>query len=448
MRFARDPMISRLSSLASATEAATVNSIRVELADTRAMIRFEPEWSDLVTRSLEPNVFFDPAFALPLLQHDGFARPPVFLLAWQEDGTVSRGRLAGLLPVMLPPRARLFGPGFVRGFQNKQIALGAPLLDETCGMEAFDAMLTELSARDSGLNGMILSEIPADGPFFTAWRAYCAETGRSIAILGEHQRAVLFRRPRDRAGNVISLPKAKRRKELRRKGRRLGELGKLSYRSAATVAEVRVAVEQFLALESNGWKGRRQTSLLSSPSLATFTRTMTRLLAYEGRCRIDSLELDGKPVAMGILLTAGKRAFFWKTAFDENFAHLSPGVQFVHALTQAQAEGRHDMTDSCAVPDHPMIDHIWPDRLAMGEYIIELCVSSSSPGRFAAAMRAELARRRLRQMLHSGVHMLPRKAVFEARVALARLNFLRRRVVLFLKNRIARSFDGAGKSEG
>jgi hypothetical protein len=94
------------------------------------MIRSEPEWSDLVTRALEPNVFFDPAFALLLLQHDGFAGQPVFLLAWQEDGSVSRGRLAGLLPVMLPPRSRLFGPGFVRGFQNKQIALGAPLLDE------------------------------------------------------------------------------------------------------------------------------------------------------------------------------------------------------------------------------------------------------------------------------------------------------------------------------
>ncbi|MGD0634664.1 MAG: GNAT family N-acetyltransferase [Beijerinckiaceae bacterium] len=447
MRFARDPMISRSSSSAPAADAGPAASIRVELADTRAMIRSEPEWSDLVTRALEPNVFFDPAFALLLLQHDGFAGQPVFLLAWQEDGSVSRGRLAGLLPVMLPPRSRLFGPGFVRGFQNKQIALGAPLLDEQCGMEAFEAMLTELSSRDSSLNGVILTEIPADGPFFTAWRAYCAETGRSIAILGEHQRAAVFQRPHDRAGNFVSLPKAKRRKELRRKGRRLGDLGKISYRSAATVAEVRVAVEQFLALETNGWKGRRRTSLLSSPSLATFTRTMTRLLAYEGRCRIDSLEVDGKPVAMGILLTAGKRAFFWKTAFDESVAHLSPGVQFVHALTQAQAEGPHDMTDSCAIPDHPMIDHVWPDRLAMGEYIIELCVSSSSPGRFAAAMRAEIARRRVRKMLHTGIHMLPRKAVLEARIAFARLNFLRHRVVLFLKNRIAKAFYGAGKSE-
>jgi hypothetical protein len=62
-------------------------------------------------------------------------------------------------------------------------------------------------------------------------------------------------------------------------------------------------------------------------------------------------------------------------------------------------------------------------------------------------MRAEIARRRVRKMLHTGIHMLPRKAVLEARIAFARLNFLRHRVVLFLKNRIAKAFYGAGKSE-
>jgi hypothetical protein len=149
---------------------------------------------------------------------------------------------------------------------------------------------------------------------------------------------------------------------------------------------------------------------------------MTRLLAYEGRCRIDSLEVDGKPVAMGIVLTAGKRAFFWKTAFDESIAHLSPGVQFVQALTQAQAEGPYDLTDSCAIPDHPMIDRLWPDRAVIGEYLIEFPVSSK-PGRFAAAMRIEIGRRRLRAMLYKAVRMLPRETIFKIKLALKRFGF-------------------------
>ena len=46
--------------------------------------------------------------------------------------------------------------------------------------------------------------------------------------------------------------------------------------------------------------------------------------------------------------------------------------------------------DSCATPDHPMIDHLWRERLAMADLMIAL-----QPGvRFAMAGRMESARRR------------------------------------------------------
>lgn len=430
VRFANNPVISRLSNLDPAVYGGVSGLFRIEIVDAKAMIPFERAWSNLAERSLEANVFYDPAFMLPLLQHDGFAGKPVFLLAWEESRTDLRARLAGLLPILMPKHTHPFGLGLVRALRNNQIALGAPLLDRERGIAAFEAMLSELSARDSRLSGVILADIPADGPFFSAWRTHCAETGRAIAVMEEHQRAVLYRRHGDRVGNLVSMPKAKRRKELRRQGRRLGDHGKISYRSAVTVPDVRVAIEQFLALETKGWKGRRQTALLSSPALATFTRTMSRLLAYDGRCRVDSLNVDGQPVAMGIILTAGSRSFFWKTAFDEKYAHLSPGVQFVHAMTQAQAEGLAEMTDSCAIANHPMIDRIWPDRLELGEYMIELCVAAGQSGRFNAALRIETLRRQAWQNVHAVVHLLPRKAVFETRVALARVNSWRRRAVL------------------
>jgi hypothetical protein len=46
--------------------------------------------------------------------------------------------------------------------------------------------------------------------------------------------------------------------------------------------------------------------------------------------------------------------------------------------------------DSCATPDHPMIDHLWRERLAMADLMIGL-----RPGAgFAAASRLESGRRR------------------------------------------------------
>ena len=33
---------------------------------------------------------------------------------------------------------------------------------------------------------------------------------------------------------------------------------------------------------------------------------------------------------------------------------------------------RSQFADSCATPDHPMIDHLWRDRLAMADLMIAL----------------------------------------------------------------------------
>ena len=173
------------------------------------------------------------------------------------------------------------------------------------------------------------------------------------------------------------------------------EHGSCVYGSARTPAAVAAAVETFLALEAGGWKGARGTALLSSPAQATFTRAMTRAMAATGRCRIDALELDGRAVAMGIVLTVGDRAHFWKTAFDETLAALSPGVHFTTELAEAQlADPGVAMTDSCAVPDHPMIDRLWPDRMAVADLAIALRPGASV--RTSLGIGMERLRRRIR----------------------------------------------------
>jgi hypothetical protein len=52
--------------------------------------------------------------------------------------------------------------------------------------------------------------------------------------------------------------------------------------------------------------------------------------------------------------------------------------------------------DSCAVPDHPLMDHLWRDRLAMADMMI-----SVGPGaNFAFACRLESMRRDAIAMAH------------------------------------------------
>ena len=364
----------------------------VELVGSRAMIGFQPAWSDLVARALEPNVFLDPAFALPLFQHLRFARRPEFLLVWEADGPATFGKLLGLLPVHLPRRGRL-----ARGLRHPQITLGVPLLDRAWGAEGFAAMLAWLASHRPDLAGLVLTAVPGEGAFYRAL-ASPALRHLGVSVLDERRRAILRHDPA--RPEVAALLSPRRRKELRRQRRRLAEAGDLAYRSARSPAEIRRAAERFMALEASGWKGRRGAPLLHDPTLATFTRTMTRLMAHDNRCRIDSLEVDGRPVAMGILLLAGSRAHFWKTTFDENHAALSPGVHFALDLTQAQDEEPGlTLTDSCAVPDHPMIDRIWGDRMSVADLVITLPHQNPESWTVRFALGRETARRRLRGLL-------------------------------------------------
>jgi hypothetical protein len=68
---------------------------------------------------------------------------------------------------------------------------------------------------------------------------------------------------------------------------------------------------------------------------------------------------------------SGDTAWFWKIAYSENLARSSPGVQLVMDCTEhLLADGGPARIDSCAVAGHPMIDHIWRERLALSDRLI------------------------------------------------------------------------------
>jgi hypothetical protein len=172
---------------------------------------------------------------------------------------------------------------------------------------------------------------------------------------------------------------ARRLKEHRRLRRRLEEQGTLAFVSATTIHEVREAAEIFMKIEEAGWKGRDGGAFLHTAAGASFLRSATRSLAAKGQCRIDLLTLDGRAVAAGIVLGGGDRALYWKTAFDESLAAYSPGVQFTLELTRRQLDvDGPRLTDSCAMPDHPMINRIWPDRETIADWFIPARDASSA----------------------------------------------------------------------
>jgi hypothetical protein len=81
--------------------------------------------------------------------------------------------------------------------------------------------------------------------------------------------------------------------------------------------------------------------------------------------------VDNRAIAAVVILRSGSTAWCWKIAYDESRARFSPGVQVILDTTQMLlADAGIGCVDSCATPDHPMIDHIWRERLMLADHLI------------------------------------------------------------------------------
>jgi hypothetical protein len=130
------------------------------------------------------------------------------------------------------------------------------------------------------------------------------------------------------------------------------------------------------------------------PDIRRFVETAIGALAASGQVRVARLCCGSRPIACALTLTSGQGAWGWKIAYDERFASGSPGVQVYLDLTQALlADSTIGFVDSCATPDHPMIDHLWRERLDVADWLI---AAGPAPGAaFALACRLEAVRRRV-----------------------------------------------------
>jgi CelD/BcsL family acetyltransferase involved in cellulose biosynthesis len=366
---------------------------RVAFLDLAAAEALAHEWDGLATRSAEDNIFFAADFALPAI---GALGHDVSVATLRN----AEGRLIALAPVTRVRLGRV-APA-MRIWSHNYGPLGVPLI-ERGGLDG--AAETFVAGLAAGGMSLILPDIQIDGPVAVALTRAAAHAGRPVAVVEAHRRAGLIGRNR-RGGDLRAELPTRRRKEFSRQMRRLAELGEVTIESATALDQVAPRFEEFMALETAGWKGKAGTALLSSPGKAAFARAAVRNRARVGGVRIDAMRVAGKPAAMVVSFLAGHTAFTWKIAHDEGLARFSPGAQLMLELPKSMFAGEGvARIDSCAAADHPMIDHLWKDRLAVGTLVIGPPGGGLLHRIGLAAFRAEIAARaiarRLRQRLRA-----------------------------------------------
>lgn len=302
------------------------------------------DWKILSDNALQPAGYNAPELILPLLANLGRVK----LI------TVRHG--PDLLLAFPATNERLL----TRTWDTHLTASGLPHVSGELAESAIQALV---NAQNKPL---LLKAIPTEGKFFDILKRQSAH----FEIIDKWQRAAL--RPSGIFGDWFHGNfDPKRRKELKRLRNRLSEQGTLTLETLKTGVDVKPFLEDLLALESAGWKGKKGTAIASKTNRAQAMHQAINALHKSGKLRFWSLKFNARAIASLYAIVEGDQAWLGKIAYDESFAKYSPGVQIIlHCTESFFSEPHIKLVDSSAIPRHPMIDRIWRDRIEMASVII------------------------------------------------------------------------------
>lgn len=323
------------------------------------------QWDRLAARAGDPNPFFEAWYLLPSLRALDPAGNVRLLVAERA------GEWLGLIPLVAEPSYYGRPVPQLRSWVHANAFLGAPLIARGHEQAVWHALLGHADTHAGRNLFLHLPGLPLDGPGYRALLDTCATERRRHGLVHREERALLASALSPEAYLEAALS-GKKRKELRRQHARLSEQGTLAVVRQRDAEGIDGWLTDFLRLEQAGWKGQAGSALACAPDTAALFTAALREAAALGQLERLTLRLDGAPIAMLATLIAGEGAFSYKTAFDERYARFSPGVLLQRENLTLLEDPGMAWCDSCAAEDHPMIDHLWRERRAIGRVSIAI----------------------------------------------------------------------------
>jgi CelD/BcsL family acetyltransferase involved in cellulose biosynthesis len=366
------------------SETPLLRSALVPAADAASLA---PEWEALCGELLEENPFFAPGALIPALKAYGDDRVRLACV-WSGDALIA------LTPVAAKRFYAKLPVAYWATWTHPHCYYGAPLIRRGFEEEALDGLFALLCDGAEGRAFLRLARLDRDGAVLKAAQAAALRRNRVAYDAGAIARAALQAGASAEATLAVHVRK-KKRKELARLRKRLEERGEVSLRLLSIEDDLRQWTEDFLALEDKSWKGAEGTSLKSDKRDAAWFRETLAGMDKKARLHFLRLDLDGKAIAMLATLIADGAAYSMKICHDPEYGRYSPGVMIeIEAMRSLLTRPDFRFADSCAAPDHAMINGLWRAR----RVITGLNVSgagAAARGTLALARLLEGARARL-----------------------------------------------------
>jgi CelD/BcsL family acetyltransferase involved in cellulose biosynthesis len=343
----------------------------VELIDTPdAAEPHRAAWDDLAWHAIEPNPFYESWMLLPAWQRLA-GEQTVRLAGVYRTGARPQDppELCGLVPLV---RERYGGWPVEawRSWQHPFCFLCTPLVRDGVAVETLRALWSWMETERGGPLLWELPHITVGGLFHQALIEVAHERGAVLPVVHQYNRALLVPAESAEAYCAATMT-CHNRQELRRQRRRLNERGRVEVRTSTPGTPIEPWIEDFLALESAGWKGLEQTALAAAENDAAYFREIVTAAAARNQVVFLGLFLDGRPVALKVNFLAGDGGFAFKIAFDEAYAKVSPGVQ-LELENMEWVHGQRGLAwmDSCAKPGHFMIGRLWRERRTIQRLLV------------------------------------------------------------------------------
>lgn len=343
---------------------------KLAIYDANAGFDMIEELEFLTYRAIEPNIFFSPNFLIPAMPRLD-ERTVRLIVMRDEKQTDSRLRL--VMPYSIERPGFGTTPLVIRCWGNKFGPNGTPLIDNDDPVGVVQDLFSILGRDHLRMPPIIVFPLmPTKGPVAKIIRSVAIESGLPLQTTNRHQRAMM---ESDDDGEIYLKRAISKNhyREINRQWRKLAEQGTLEYKVASKPDDVRIAVESYLALENEGWKGRARTAMINNRLQAAFARETTNNLAAIGKCRVHGLYLNGEMLAALIVFVENGVASTWKITFDENYSRFSPGKLLLMRVTEYLLDDFNVLrADSCAYENHPLMDHLWTERTEFSTIVVGL----------------------------------------------------------------------------
>jgi hypothetical protein len=358
-----DAAMSLVGALAWQRPAELMLPCRAEMLDAAGVRALDAgQWEALAGAALEDNPWLSRQMVLGGLDAFG-AQAGYRALALYRHGSEE---LIGLMPF----RVRGLGVGEVA--LNLYQVGGTPLIARDHAQLAMMGLLGVMGQAPGLPRHWVFSHVAAHSTFMEMVAVKTARLGLGMGFAAAYERPVLSRAAGDFAGHVEAVIGKKRAKDIERNLRRLEREGDVRFERVTEPGAVARRIEDFLRIEAGGWKGERGTALLSRPADAEFARrAFGGMGAASGLASVDSLLLDGEPIAVSVNIAAGETLFTPKCAFDERYRKFGPGMALEYKVIEAFfADGAYERMDAATTVDGHVISGLWGETRTMGTLVV------------------------------------------------------------------------------